>query len=348
MKVFVDAFGGDHAPDAVISGVIAAQKDPNVKAEIVLVGNKEKLKPYLSRFKNKIPEIVDCTEVIEMDESPITAIKTKKDSSIVRGLKAHSETPHSAFFSAGHSGACFAAALMTLGRIKGVERPAIAAVIPSQKGYFILLDAGANTECRPSHLADFARMGHTYAQVYLGIEKPVVGILSNGEEDSKGIELTRESNQLLKQETTLNYQGYIEGKALFKGKYHVVVTDGFTGNVVLKSLEGLGKAFSTLLKEEIKSHFWSKFGAVFMLPALNGLKKRLDYAEVGAGPLLGVDGNCFIGHGSSNAKAIKNGIIRAQEAIELGLHEKLSSQFKAIKDAAKAASSQNAETGNQP
>lgn len=337
MKVFVDAFGGDHAPDAVIAGVLLAQKDPKVKAEIVLVGNKEKLKPYLSKFKNKIPEIIDCTEIIEMDESPVTAIKTKKDSSIVRGLKAHSETPRSAFFSAGHSGACFAAALMTLGRIKGVERPAIAAVIPSQKGYFILLDAGANTECRPTHLADFARMGHTYAQVYLGIEKPVVGTLSNGEEDSKGTDLTRESNELLKQETSLNYQGYVEGKALFKGKYHVIVTDGFTGNVVLKALEGLGKAFSNLLKEEIKSHFWSKIGAIFMLPALNGLKRRLDYAEIGAGPLLGVDGNCFIGHGSSNAKAIKNGILRAQEAIELQLHEKLSAQFKAIKEAAKSA-----------
>ncbi|MBI2606387.1 MAG: phosphate acyltransferase PlsX [Deltaproteobacteria bacterium] len=333
MKVFVDAMGGDYAPQAVIAGVALARKDKAITAEIVLLGDKNLLEPHLARFKGKRPEVIHCSEVVGMGESPVTVVRAKKDSSIVRGLQLTESTPNSAFFSAGHSGACFAAALMTLGRIPGVERPAIAAIMPSPKGAFILLDAGANVDCRPNHLADFGRMGSTFAKQYLNVERPAVGILSNGEEESKGTDLTRAAHDILKNDSSVNYIGYIEGKLIFRGGVHVVVADGFTGNVVLKSLEGLGRAFSGLLQDEIKGGFFSKIGAVFMYSALKALRKRLDYAEVGSAPLLGVDGNCFIGHGSSNARAIKNGILRAQEAIEMNLHANLREQFKAAKKA---------------
>ncbi len=327
--------GGDYAPQAVIAGVALALNDPAVKADIVLLGDRAQLEPLIAKFSKK-PEIIHCSEVVGMEESPVAAVRSKKDSTIVRGLKLSGETPDSAFFSAGHSGACFAAALFTLGRIRGVERPAIAAIMPSMKGHFILVDAGANTECRPNHLVDFAKMGSTFARQYMKIDKPTVGILSNGTEDSKGTELTQAANELLKQDGTLNYIGYIEGKTIFNGSVQVVVTDGYTGNVVLKSLEGLGKTVSAMLKDALKKTILSKIGALLVLPGLRTFQKKMDYAEVGAAPLLGVDGNCFIGHGSSNAKAIKNGIMRAQESIELKLHENLRAQFKAINDAKKA------------
>lgn len=246
----------------------------------------------------------------------------------MRGLELAAKDPeNSAFFSAGHSGAVFAAALMAMGRMRGIERPAIATSLPTINGHFILLDAGANVDCRPSHLAQFARMGSVYAQVYLKQERPCVGILSNGEEESKGTELTRAAHALLKDDKHLNYIGYVEGKELFQGKVHVVITDGFTGNVVLKSLEGLGKTVSTILRAELKRTLLTKIGALFSMPALRKIQNKLDYAEVGAAPLLGVDGNCFIGHGRSGAKAIKNGILRAESSIRLKLHSSLRDQF---------------------
>jgi glycerol-3-phosphate acyltransferase PlsX len=265
-----------------------------------------------------------------MGESPVQAIRSKKDSSIVRGLRLAAQTPRSAFFSAGHSGAVFAAALREMGRLQGVERPAIATVLPTIKGHCVLLDAGANVDCRPTHFVQWALMGTAYARVYLQHEKPTVGILSNGEEDTKGTDLTRAAHALLKDEKRVNYIGYVEGKDIFRKDIDVVVTDGFTGNVVLKSLEGLGRTVSTILKHELKRTVFSSIGSLFALPSLKKVQKRLDYAEVGAAPLLGVDGNCFIGHGRSGPKAIKNGIIRAQEAISLGLHESLREQFKCI------------------
>ena len=320
--------GGDRAPGAVLAGVQLIA--PELKADLVLLGDKSALAPYLRGLKGVKYELIHCSETIGMSESPAKAVRAKKDSSIVRGLQLCAETPDSAFFSAGHSGAVFTAALMTMGRVKGVERPAIVTTLPTLDGHVILLDAGANVDCRPSHLYQFAHMGSTYARIYLKHKRPTVGILSNGEEESKGTELTRAAHALLKADKTLNYVGYVEGKEMFNGRLHVVVTDGFTGNVVLKSLEGLGKTVSTILRGELERTLFTKLGALFTMPALRKFQKKLDYAEVGSAPLLGVDGNCFIGHGRSNAHAIKNGILRAQEAIELKLHPILRDQFKSM------------------
>ncbi|MEW6058293.1 MAG: phosphate acyltransferase PlsX [Bdellovibrionota bacterium] len=336
MTVYIDAMGGDRAPESVLAGVQLVARD--AKVELVLLGDESVLNPLLKHFRGARPRVVHCPDTISMSESPVQAVRSKKGSSIVQGLRLAAETPRSAFFSAGHSGAVFAAALMTMGRIEGVERPAIATALPTLEGHCILLDAGANVDCRPSHLVEFARMGSVYAKVYLRHENPSIGLLSNGEEESKGTELTRAAHELLKSEPNMNYLGYVEGKEIFstvqrelprkfRGPLDVVVTDGFTGNIVLKSLEGLGRTVSNMIKSELGRSPLTKMGALFSLPALKKVQKRLDYAEVGSAPLLGVDGNCFIGHGRSSPKAIKNGILRAQEAIELGLHEALRAKF---------------------
>lgn len=321
--------GGDYAPRVVIDGVKLLKEE--VKAELILLGDKSVLEPHLSRLKGIKYEFVHCAESIEMNESPVQAIRSKKDSSIVQGLKLAAQTPHSAFFSAGHSGAVFAAALREMGRLDAVERPAIAAVLPTIKGHCVLLDAGANVDCRPQHLLQWGLMGAAYARVYLKHDNPTVGILSNGEELTKGTELTRSAHALLAEEKRINYIGYVEGKDIFSKDVDVVVTDGFTGNVVLKSLEGLGRTISTILKTELRRTVFSRIGGLFALPSLHKVQKRVDYAEVGSAPLLGVDGNCFIGHGRSGPKAIKNGIMRAQDAIELGLHECLREQFSCVR-----------------
>ncbi len=320
--------GGDHAPKTVIAGLELLNNE--CTSELVLLGDEGALNPLIQKKLKKLPpfKIVHCPENIEMGESPVQAVRTKKNSSIVRGLELIKRNSEAAFFSAGHSGAVFAAALMTLGRIDGVERPAIAAILPSIKGRFILLDAGANVDCRPQHLVDFALMGSTYAKFYSNTETPIVGILSNGEEESKGTDLTREAHEVLKATNDIQYRGYVEGKDIFNGRVDVVVTDGFTGNVVLKSLEGLGETVSKLLKSEIKKSIFAPLGALLLIPVINKLRKKMDYAEVGAAPLLGVDGNCFIGHGRSNPQAIKNGILRAQEAIQRKLHQTLVQEFK--------------------
>lgn len=319
--------GGDHAPNVVIDGVKLLHEE--VSSDLYLLGDESVLKPLVRKLRRgpRI-EIVHCSETIAMGESPMKAVRSKKDSSIVRGLKLAAEDGDNyAFFSAGHSGAVFAAALTEMGRIKGVERPAIATSLPTVRGHCILLDAGANVDARPNHLAEWALMGSAYARVYLKRPSPTVGLLSNGEEESKGTELTRAANALLHDDKRLNYIGYVEGKDIFRKEIDVVVTDGFTGNIVLKSLEGLGTTITSILKAELGRGLINKVGAAFAMPALRKVKKRVDYAEVGSAPLLGVDGNCFIGHGRSGPKAIKNGIIRAQEAIELGLHKSLRESF---------------------
>lgn len=328
MIIFVDAMGGDRAPDCVLKGVELVKDQ--LKARIAVLGDRHILEPWANNLRGVRPEIIHCSEVIAMDESPVQAVRAKKDSTIVRGLKLTAETSDSAFFSAGHSGAVFAAALLALGRIKGVERPAIATVMPGigpTNRKTILLDAGANVDCRPEHLVDFARMGTTYARVYLQQKQPKIAILSNGEEESKGNELTRAADELLRLQANLNYVGYLEGKEITSGKVDVVVTDGFTGNVVLKSLEGLGSAVLSLFRREFGRSWTRKLGALFLLPVLNDVKRKFDYAETGAAPLLGVDGNCFIGHGRSNPRAIRNGILRAEEAIALKFHELMRQQF---------------------
>jgi glycerol-3-phosphate acyltransferase PlsX len=329
VTIFVDAMGGDRAPGVVLRGVQLLRKE--VDCNLVLLGDQSKLNPFLKSRKLSDLKVIHCPETIEMADSAVQAVRNKTQSSIVQGLQLVASTPRSAFFSAGHSGAVAAAALLTLKRISGVERPAIATTIPHATGQFILLDAGANVDCRPSMLAEFARMGTIYARSHFGKQKIRVGLLSNGEEPSKGTELTRAAFELMTKLEGIDFHGYVEGKTIFDGVVDVVVTDGFTGNLVLKSLEGLAKTITGLFQSELKKNPLAGLGALlispFIAPSLLRLKRKLDPSEVGSAPLLGVDGLCFIGHGSSSAKAIKNGILRAHEAIESNLHFSMRQEF---------------------
>lgn len=328
--VYVDAMGGDLAPKVNVKGALLATVERN-DIRIVLVGNEEKIRPVLkaelAKIKEAKPDLVSIhhtTEVIGMDEHPAQAVRQKKESSLNVAMKLAAQNPDSAFLSAGNSGAALASAIMHMKRIEGVERPAIAAPLPTTRGFLLLLDAGANTQCKPVHLVQWALLGSGYHKAMFG-SRGTVGVLSNGGEESKGTDLTRETNSILKnlQETEVfpkdTYHGYVEGGRLFHGNTDVIVCDGFTGNLVLKSLEGLATAVVDMLKKEIKSDWLAAMGAVFAMRALKKLKRRTDYAEVGAAPLIGVNGHAFISHGRSNSKAVKNGILRAAESAKTDL-----------------------------
>lgn len=330
--VFVDAMGGDSAPKVNVRGAIQAVTEADLR--VVLVGDHTKIRPLLDQEfkKEKVAAIYQgrisiehTDEAIEMDDHPAQAVRQKKKASLNIAMKLAAETPYSAFLSAGNSGAALASAVLHMGRIPGVERPAIAATMPTTRGFFLLMDAGANTQCKPSHLVQFALMGSSYFRALAPKSKGTVGVLSNGAEDTKGTDLTREThatltklsdNGILPKNT---YRGYVEGGRLFHGNVDVVICDGFTGNIVLKSLEGLAAAVTDMMKKEIKSDWLAAMGLVFALRALRKLKQRTDYAEVGGAPLIGVNGNAFIAHGRSTPKAIKNAILRAGESAQSDL-----------------------------
>jgi glycerol-3-phosphate acyltransferase PlsX len=332
--IFVDAMGGDAAPKVNVRGAIQAVLAQNLR--VVLVGDQHKIRPLLEQefAKDKVAqvyrgriEIEHTSEAIEMDDHPAQAVRQKKKASINIAMKMAAETKHSAFVSAGNSGAALASAVMHMGRIAGVERPAIAATLPTVRGFLLLMDAGANTQCKPSQLVQFALMGSAYYRALVPKSKGTVGLLSNGTEDSKGTDLTRDTHTQLKflSEQTVfqknTYHGYIEGGRLFHGNVEVAICDGFTGNIVLKSLEGLAAAVTDMMKKEIKSDWLAAMGLVFALRALRKLKQRTDYAEVGGAPLIGVNGHAFIAHGRSTPKAIKNAILRAGESAQGNLPE---------------------------
>lgn len=307
--------GGDYAPDVVIEGAILAVKE--YKVDIILVGNEDILNKALAKA-NYIGDhinIQNASEVISMGEHPGNAIRKKKDSSIVVGTKLVKDGIGDAFVSAGNTGACMASALLGLGRIKGIQRPAIGTVMPTDKGVSLILDAGANADCKPTNLVQFAIMGSIYAEKILGIKNPSIGLLNIGEEETKGNELTQATYPLLK-ETKLNFSGNIEGRDIFKGTSDVVVCDGFVGNVVLKLSEGLSSSLIKNIKNALMSSITGKIGGLLIKRSMLKLKKRLDYAEYGGAPLLGVNGISIISHGSSNAFAIKNAIRVAKECIE--------------------------------
>lgn len=327
--VYVDAMGGDLAPKVNVKGALIATAERD-DVEIVLIGREEMIRPLLTaevkKIKNAKPDrirIHHTAEAIEMDDHPAQAVRQKKNASLNVAMRLAAEHPHSAFLSAGNSGAALASAILHMKRIEGVERPAIAAPLPTTRGFMLLMDAGANTVCKPNQLAQWALLGSRYHQVMFPGSKGSTGVLSNGGEDSKGTDLTRETNSILKrlQENGAfpAYHGYIEGGRLFHGNTDVIICDGFTGNLVLKSLEGLATAVVDMLKMEIKNDWLAAIGAVFALRALKKLKRRTDYAEVGAAPLIGVNGHAFISHGRSNAKAMKNGILRAAESAKTDL-----------------------------
>lgn len=310
MIIAVDAMGSDYAPKEIVLGAVQAAKEYH--CEIILVGDQDKLLAELDQQGNWRQwgiSVQHAGQVIEMHEHPSVAVRKKKDASIVVATRLVKEGRCAAVVSAGSTGAAVAAALFGLGRIKGIGRPAIATPIPNRKGTTILLDSGANIDSKPKHLLQNAVMGSIYAEYIFGISQPKVGLLNIGEEDNKGNEQCLATFPFLKQLKTIRFIGNVEGRDIPKGTADVVVCDGFVGNVVLKFGEGLASVILQLVKESIKQSGWlTKLASIMILPALKKLKQKLDYAEYGGAPLLGVNGGFIICHGSSRAKAIKNAI----------------------------------------
>jgi glycerol-3-phosphate acyltransferase PlsX len=325
MRLALDAMGGDHAPAAAVEGAVRfARSHP--AHEVILVGDTARVRPLLGQNGAPPANLVvqHASQVVGFDEDAGVAIRRKKDSSLRVGLALVQRGAAEAFVSAGHSGAVLAGALFLLGRLPGVERPAIAALFPAlKKGRCVLLDAGAYVECRPSHLAQWAVMGDAYVRTMLGVARPRIGLLSNGEEDTKGTELTRQAAALLRT-SDLHFIGYVEGKDIFSGETDVVVTDGFTGNVVLKTAEGTAMGIVGMIKQAISAAgLPERLGALLLKPTLLGLKKVVDYAEYGGAPLLGIDGVSIVAHGRSEPRAIANALAAALATGEHRLTESI-------------------------
>jgi glycerol-3-phosphate acyltransferase PlsX len=324
MRIILDAMGGDHAPAVVVDGGVQAAREYGV--EVVLVGRREAVEPELARYDTtglSVP-VVHASQVIEMDEHPALVVKAKKDSSMVVGIGMVKRGEADAFVTMGNSGGALAAALFHLGRIRGIRRPALSSVFPTSKGPAFIIDIGANTDCKPDYLLQFAIMGSIYTERVLGIPNPRVGIVSNGEEEGKGDFLVRDTVPLLKA-SGLNFVGNVEGKDIPAGLADVVVTDGFTGNVVIKTAEGVASLILDSLEQEIKARPQAIVGALLARPAFRAVKRVLDYSEYGGGALLGVKGVVIVGHGRSDAKAVKNAVRVAAAAVEGGVLEAIRS-----------------------
>ncbi len=326
MRVAVDAMGGDNAPAVEVEGAVAAVREFGIP--VTLVGDSERLQQELAKHdcKGLDISIKHASEVVGMHESASDAIRKKKDSSVRVSFDLVKEGEADAVVSAGNSGATMAVGMFVLKRIKGIERPGIATIFPTLRGKTLILDVGGNVDCKPVHLVQFAIMGEVYARYVMNIENPKVGLLSNGEEASKGNELTRETNSILKN-APFNYVGYIEGRDIFNGMVEVVVCDGFVGNVVLKLSEGLVEAAVSMLKEEIKQSLLSKIGYLLARRAFKNFKKKVDYSEYGGAPLLGIDGVAMICHGGSSAKAIKNAIHFAHDYALKGVNQRMAEKL---------------------
>lgn len=326
-KVVVDAMGGDRAPHVEIDGALAAARDLGVK--IILVGQPEKVEPELRRCGwrgqgDEGIELVAAAEVIGMDEAVATAVRRKKQSSLRVGARLVADGHADGFVSAGNTGAAMATAKMVLGMLPGVDRPALAAMIPTKSGKpTLLLDVGANSDCKAFHLAQFAVMGEAYAGAVLGLDRPSVGLMSIGEEEAKGNELTKEAFPLLRDLSSINFVGNVEGRDVFTGEVDVIVADGFTGNVMLKLSEGLSEAMLSMIRTELTSTTISKAGALLARGAFRRIKKRLDYSETGGAPLLGIRHIVMISHGSSNSHAIRNAVRSVKEFSEGGASERI-------------------------
>ena len=314
MKIAIDAMGGDHAPKEPIKGAIESLD--LIKGNLVLIGNKEKIELELKNYTyddNRIT-IIHTTEVVENEDKPVKAIKSKKDSSMVVGMKMLRHGEIDAFVSAGNTGALLAGGLLKVGRIKGIDRPAICSVYPTTKGASVIVDAGANAECKPRNLHEFAHMASIYAEKVFEIDSPKVGLVNIGSEEGKGNSLVQESYDLLK-ESKLNFIGNLEARNIPLGDADVIVCDGFTGNVILKLSEGVAKSFTMMLKESFLTNFKTKLAALVMKKPLSKMKKVLDYTEYGGAPLLGCEGLIIKAHGSSNSKAFKNAIKYAEKCV---------------------------------
>lgn len=330
MRIIIDAMGGDNGPSVVVEGAIKAiLENGNKIEEILMVGRREVLiKELDKRQSSDLPiQIIHASEIIEMRESPSVAVRTKKDSSIVVAMKLLKEKQAEAIISPGNTGAVMAAALLNLGRLKGVARPAITTLIPTNKGMSVLLDVGANVDCKPKHLFQFALMGQVYAKYILGIKSPSIGLLSVGEEEGKGCGLTNATYGLLKS-TSLNFVGNVEGKDIINGKVDVIICDGFVGNVVLKFAESLVETILEFLKKEISKSLIQKLGAFFLKPTFKALKKKLDHQEYGGAPLMGVNGNCIICHGSSTSKSIQSALRMASMLVKQEVNNHIEESIK--------------------
>jgi glycerol-3-phosphate acyltransferase PlsX len=318
MRIALDAMGGDHAPQVTVEGAVWAAREYGL--EVALVGREEVLAAELAKHDTaglSLP-LIQASEVIDMEDEPAAAAKAKQDSSMVVGMNLVKGGQADGFFSAGNSGGVMAAALFRLGRLPGIKRPALTALYPTARGSCVVLDIGANTDCKAEWLLQFGIMGSAYAETALGIQRPKVGIVSNGEEEGKGSTLVKEAYVLLK-ESPLNFIGNVEGKDIPAGLADVVVTDGLTGNVIIKLSEGLTKFLTGVIEKEIRSSALTALGGALARPAFKRAKKVLDYSEVGGAPLLGVNGVVLVGHGRSDAKAIKNGIGAAQRGASGGM-----------------------------
>jgi phosphate acyltransferase len=315
MKIAVDAMGGDGGVPVSVEGSIDAAREYGL--HVILVGDQAVVEKELSHHRvGSLPiTLRHASQVIEMGEQPSHALRRKRDSSMRVAASLVRDGEAAAFISAGNTGAAMAIAMFTLGMLDGVDRPAIAAVLPNKRGRTILLDVGANVDPKPWHLAQYAVMGHVYARDILGVSQPRVGLLSVGEEEGKGNELVREVFKRM-EESPINFVGNVEGRDIFNGNADVVVTDGFTGNVCLKVSESLADMLIHFLREEMSRSVPTKLAALLVRPAFRRLWKRVDYTETGGAPLLGINGACIIGHGASPARAVKNGIRTAAEWVK--------------------------------
>ena len=343
MKILLDAMGGDNAPDANIKGAVNAIN--KVKAEVVLIGKEDVIRNKIKKFYGKeLEEISDrlkiknATETIEMEDTPTLAIKHKKDSSMVVGFNMVKKEEGDVFISAGNSGALLAGATLLVGRIKGIDRPALAGILPSYKSQLLLMDCGSNTNCKPINLLQFAQMSSIYLKNTYGIENPKIGLLNIGTEETKGNELVKESYKLLKEkseELNINFVGNVEGRDAFSGKIDAIVADGFTGNVFLKTTEGLGKLVKRSLTESMTKNLLAKILAVPSLPAIKRFSKTMDYKSYGGALFLGVKKPVVKAHGSNDELLFEYTIIQAEKFVQNKAVDKMIEQFTKQKEANK-------------
>ena len=332
MILALDAMGGDNAPQAVVDGALMALGELDKDIVIWLFGDEAQIMGCLAGKEYPADRLVikPASEVITCEEAPAAAVRRKKDSSMVLAAKAVANKEADCFISAGSTGAVLSCGTLIIRRIKDVQRPALAPLIPNlQGGHTMIIDAGANVDCKPLYLVQFAQMGSAYMELVEGVQSPAVGLLNNGEEAEKGNELTKETYPLLETVEGIRFAGNCEARELMGGDFDVVVTDGFAGNVLLKSVEGVAKAITAMLKTELMGSLRGAIGGAIAKPAFAALKKRMDYTEVGGAPLLGVNGGVIKAHGSSNAKAFFNAIRQAQKLVKGGVTDKIAAAVQA-------------------
>jgi glycerol-3-phosphate acyltransferase PlsX len=326
-RIAIDAMGGDHAPSEIVAGALKAQKELGV--DILLVGDPQQIEASIKHHDLPMPEIVSSEGTVEMHEEPLSALKRKPKASINVAMDLVKQKRADAVISAGHSGAAMAGALLRLGRLPGIDRPAIGALFPTLNPdkRVLILDVGANVDCRPKYLEQFAVLGSIYSQDVLGVKDPKIGLLNIGEEPSKGNDLALRTHELLANNPQIVFEGNAEGRDILTGRFDVIVCDGFVGNVLLKFAEGIGDIVLKILKEELSSDIQSKLATVLLKPSLRRFRDRVDHVEHGGALLLGVDGICVISHGSSEAASICSAVRLAQQAVDHQVIDRLHTQF---------------------